>query len=1637
MDLFLSSFFAFFLYFFRSFFHAFFPSFFLSLCCYCLFSFLYFLFTYLSLPSSPPSSCRSLSALGIAPDIITQSLQELRPAGTIRKTTSATSTITRSTSGSGAATAGFGPSATSVSHTSQLPQTPQQVGGNNQIVQTSVPKPPVQTTYADSGLFSNALAGTQATAAQEINVNVNLNGSATAQAGSEDVEETSVKQMSKSMQSLDVSEASDDEEDEESEEESDEESEAESSMASSGMEQVDFAQRKKAHLHQQAVKIPQPVAPAAPLQLATANGNFFGQLMEDVRVTENVNINKTETRNVNVTENVNVNMNHNVASNGLKTFFDSGQHITGSKGDVQVTSAQKASADMLARPVAVKPPAYDTLGQQPGPTSDVGAGGSIPKVSGRAGEIYGNLADWQNRTLQRPQQPPQGRNRYASAGDPLLDERRPFDRTRPKSAERELDPEPGVFQRTQSMRSLKMWYEHQRTTGRSRGGTPEPDRISPYGVHRPQQPLIMDLDKNDRLYINPSTATLVRSKSRQGHQTLTKSSGALVPVKQAPRPATAMGNSYALVSRDQVMLQKNYQLQMYLRQQYLAQQQQQQQQQQALLMQQQMQQQQAMFLQQQIQREEELLRKKKEKEKKEKEKRARQLREQEMIEEQLKRSTTIINESMVVNQHDPKVKRVFVRRAKKEPKPPSPPPPPKECKEFSCQTITDTGIQTEKPESPPPPPPTFSETLIVQSQTPSPAPIRFVETVTISPPTPEPEEESEEEWEVLVSSDQNSWNMVAKETLPARVVRAASLSNLEFFIRDELSAETQKVLDEAEEVRFSEEVIQTILTKTVEDTTTTNTSKTISMTSEGQSMGAAGDFIIQDVEEDEAVVLPAITAGPYTVMNRGGDALDDTAHARTTTVTKISTEPYQDTQVVTQETDGGHGKLMETSFHQGHATIVDDRVAYNYGTSNEANAEFQRQLQQMQAEFGQAGDVVSDSGMSYNTPSGSKVSVEQKVSTMKTGVQLTLGDGSTKTLGHQQLTQQEQQKPVISITDMETDQILPPQQESFTNAYTEPELQVTTGELGEIDVSLGDYRIAAIKRRVSTAPDQLLQSSPRLTPDRDPAAKSQPKGILKKRPSSSTSDASGSVAHQFTEQFLGTVQQVQQEGKVVSISPPASPWGSNKSLEVTSAMESTLPEPVRKTSTSVSQVEADAVLPGLFQPPAANNSSTIVVQANSPSPQRKIENATAESSSVDISLESPATKHFSTHLHKTISSSSPTLMVEVDPAAGKKATTILTTTLDFSQENDSASQAIVDKTATLSQKTIEDQSSVSQSAQGSSVSATTTTLNTDLSSSLSQLSQGIEEKEVNAELVEIMNQVKQTQLRSGSKSEASLVGAILPPLEHDIERVREKFVTTVSQRRDTSDNAGALGRKLIALKRETEAKETTLTYFNRRLKEEEDVLHVIQQTDGGGVPYIEGRRKTQETNVGQLREKVAGLEQSISEGKTKIEALELEWKQMRPEGETDLLASLSRSTSTSRAELGGGVSTENLASSANGGVAGGLPASNGAVATSASVTIDTMESKAVAVEKEAMRSVLSTISSQFTARNQDFDRLRREEEEIKALLASRMRGIDLEIDQIEAEQQRMEIEQVLDDLETEDGLVTANGTAVPEVESNS
>ena len=55
------------------------------------------------------------------------------------------------------------------------------------------------------------------------------------------------------------------------------------------------------------------------------------------------------------------------------------------------------------------------------------------------------------------------------------------------------------------------------------------------------------------------------------------------------------------------------------------------------------------------------------------------------------------------------------------------------------------------------------------------------------------DEEDEEVWEVLVSSDQNSWKTVAQETLPSSVVRKTSLSTLEHQVKEKLSAETQKV----------------------------------------------------------------------------------------------------------------------------------------------------------------------------------------------------------------------------------------------------------------------------------------------------------------------------------------------------------------------------------------------------------------------------------------------------------------------------------------------------------------------------------------------------------------------------------------------------------------------------------------------------------------------------------------------------------------------------------------------------------------------------------------------------------------------------------------------------------------------------
>ena len=67
-------------------------------------------------------------------------------------------------------------------------------------------------------------------------------------------------------------------------------------------------------------------------------------------------------------------------------------------------------------------------------------------------------------------------------------------------------------------------------------------------------------------------------------------------------------------------------------------------------------------------------------------------------------------------------------------------------------------------------------------------------------PTPFPdlvtqidEEEENEVWEVLVSSDQNSWKTVAQESLPSSIVRKTSLSALESQVRNQLSSEMQKV----------------------------------------------------------------------------------------------------------------------------------------------------------------------------------------------------------------------------------------------------------------------------------------------------------------------------------------------------------------------------------------------------------------------------------------------------------------------------------------------------------------------------------------------------------------------------------------------------------------------------------------------------------------------------------------------------------------------------------------------------------------------------------------------------------------------------------------------------------------------------
>ena len=106
-------------------------------------------------------------------------------------------------------------------------------------------------------------------------------------------------------------------------------------MASSGMEQVEFNRKKKNNQQHQV-----PITMVAEAN----NGNFFQNLMEN-------NVNVTQTRNVNVNENVTVNKNI-TSDDGLRSFFGSGQHITGSEAHQQVAQ-QTASAELLTKPLEV------------------------------------------------------------------------------------------------------------------------------------------------------------------------------------------------------------------------------------------------------------------------------------------------------------------------------------------------------------------------------------------------------------------------------------------------------------------------------------------------------------------------------------------------------------------------------------------------------------------------------------------------------------------------------------------------------------------------------------------------------------------------------------------------------------------------------------------------------------------------------------------------------------------------------------------------------------------------------------------------------------------------------------------------------------------------------------------------------------------------------------------------------------------------------------------------------------------------------------------------------------------------------------------------------------------------------------
>merc|ERR1712168_664958 len=117
----------------------------------------------------------------------------------------------------------------------------------------------------------------------------------------------------------------------------------------------------------------------------SANTNFFGNLLAETNITENVNINKTENVNINKTENVNINQNLELGEKikiniegdeGSKSFFGSGQHLTGSTDQ---TAVKTATIDLVSTPLAVKPPAYNQLNRD-APLSSPSSSGRPPSV---------------------------------------------------------------------------------------------------------------------------------------------------------------------------------------------------------------------------------------------------------------------------------------------------------------------------------------------------------------------------------------------------------------------------------------------------------------------------------------------------------------------------------------------------------------------------------------------------------------------------------------------------------------------------------------------------------------------------------------------------------------------------------------------------------------------------------------------------------------------------------------------------------------------------------------------------------------------------------------------------------------------------------------------------------------------------------------------------------------------------------------------------------------------------------------------------------------------------------------------------------------------------------------------------------